>query len=59
MDRPPWEGMGGYTEIDSATLPMLAAPTPTIMGVPLAPDAAAVAAAPRGGAPALEGAPRP
>ena len=42
MDKPPWEGMGGYTEIDSATLPMIDAQTPTFMGVPLAQDATAL-----------------
>ena len=42
MDKPPWEGMGGYTDIDSATLPMIDAQTPTFMGVPLAQDAAAL-----------------
>ena len=42
MDKPPWEGMGGYTDIDSTTLPMIDAQTPTFMGVPLAQDAAAL-----------------
>ena len=45
MDKPPWEGMGGYTEIDSGKLPMLDAQTPTFMGVPRASDLAALAAA--------------
>ena len=42
MDKPPWEGMGGYTDIDSTTLPMIDAQTPTFMGVPLAQDGAAL-----------------
>ena len=45
MDKPPWEGMGGYTDIDSATLPMIDAQTPTFMGVPLAQDATALTGA--------------
>ena len=36
MSKPPWEGMGGYTNIDSDALPMINAETPTFMGVPLA-----------------------
>ncbi len=34
MNKQPWEGMGGYTEVDSAKLPMLNEETPTFMGVP-------------------------
>ncbi|MEE3287510.1 MAG: arginase family protein [Pseudomonadota bacterium] len=45
MDTPPWEGMGGYTGIDSETLPMIDAQTPTFMGVPLACNPAALAGA--------------
>ncbi|HCF73038.1 MAG TPA: hypothetical protein DES72_04725, partial [Gammaproteobacteria bacterium] len=37
--------MGGYTGIDSETLPMIDAQTPTFMGVPLACDPAALAGA--------------
>ena len=36
MSKAPWEGMGGYTNIDSAALPMLTEDTPTFMGVPFA-----------------------
>ena len=36
MTKPPWEGMGGYTNINSDTLPMIDDQTPTFMGVPLA-----------------------
>ena len=36
MSKAPWEGMGGYTNIDSDTLPMINDETPTFMGVPLA-----------------------
>ena len=36
MSKPPWEGMGGYTHIDSETLPMINEETPTFMGVPYA-----------------------
>ncbi len=42
MEKPPWEGMGGYTEIDSAVLPMIDTQTPTFMGVPMAQDAEAL-----------------
>ena len=34
MSKPPWEGMGGYTNIDSTTLPMINEETHTFMGVP-------------------------
>ncbi len=36
MSKAPWEGMGGYTNIDSAALPMINDDTPTFMGVPYA-----------------------
>ncbi|MBH64817.1 MAG: agmatinase [Alphaproteobacteria bacterium] len=36
MSKAPWEGMGGYTNIDSETLSMINDETPTFMGVPLA-----------------------
>ena len=36
MSKAPWEGMGGYTNIDSATLPMINEDTPTFMGIPYA-----------------------
>ena len=36
MSKAPWEGMGGYTNIDSETLPMINEETPTFMGVPYA-----------------------
>ena len=35
MEKRPWEGMQGYTEVDSANLPMIDDDTPTFMGVPL------------------------
>ena len=36
MSKAPWEGMGGYTNIDSETLPMINDETPTFMGIPFA-----------------------
>ena len=36
MSKAPWEGMGGYTNIDSAALPMINEDTPTFMGIPYA-----------------------
>ena len=45
MSKPPWEGMGGYTNINSDTLPMIDDETPTFMGVPLARTAEALAGA--------------
>ena len=38
MQKRPWEGMQGYTEVNSAQLPMIDDETPTFMGVPLAHD---------------------
>ena len=45
MTKLPWEGMGRYTDIDSASLPMINAQTPTFMGVPYARTAEEIAGA--------------
>ena len=39
MNKSPWEGMAGYTKVDSDSLPMLDEITPTFMGVPFVRDA--------------------
>ena len=38
MENRPWEGMQGYTQVNSGALPMIDEETPSFMGVPLVRD---------------------